>query len=86
MRLVNYCFSSRINIGNISTTLFLSINENKNTANAYTYCEKYNKVQYIACKNYIFFHKHLELNYKSFHLNVIFSHYYFQYILQLIYQ
>ena len=38
-----------------------------------------------------FFHNHVELNYKPFYLratlfNVIFSHQYFQYILQLIYQ
>ena len=52
LHLINYCFSSRVNISNISTTLFLSTNEkNKNTANAYTYYEKYNKLQYIVYKN-----------------------------------
>ena len=33
-----------------------------------------------------FFYNHLELNYKSFYLDVFFSHQYFHYILQLIYQ
>ena len=43
----------------------------KNIANAYTYYEKYSKRLCILCKNwlhknYIFFHNHLELTYKSF--------------------
>ena len=37
-------------------------------------------------KNYIYFHNYLELNYKSFYFDVIPSHQYFHYILQLIYQ
>ena len=61
---------------------------NKNTANAYTYYEKYNKKYYV---NSIFFYNHLELNHKSFWLrttpsDVIPSHQYFHDILQLIYQ
>ena len=44
----------------------------------------------ILYKNYIFFHNHLELTYKSFYLrvtslNIIPFHHYFHYILQLIY-
>ena len=44
-----------------------------------------NNTMYTAQELHIF-HNHLEVNYKSFQLNVIFSHQYLQYILQLIYQ
>ena len=43
-------------------------------------------VQELRSQNYLFFHYHLELNYKSFYSGVIFSHQYFLYIFQLIYQ
>ena len=44
-----------------------------------------NNSMYTARELHIF-HNDLELNYKSFYLNVILSHQYFHCILQLIYQ
>ena len=56
MHLRNYCFSSRINISNISTTLFkVPMKMNNNTANACTYYEKYNKQDNIYCTRTTYF-------------------------------
>ena len=64
---------------------------NKNTPNAYTYYKKYNKntmyiMQELRSQELRIFHNYLELSCKSFYLDVIFSHCYYHYILQLIYQ
>ena len=43
-------------------------------------------VEELHLQELYIFHNHLELNYKSFYIDVIPSHQYLQYILQLIYQ
>ena len=58
---------------------------NKNTASAHTCNEQYEK-QYCVVQELHVFHNHLQLNYKSFSLNVTPSRQYFHYLLQLIYQ
>ena len=45
-----------------------------------------NNIMYTILCNCIFFHNHLDLNYKSFNFDLIPSHQYFSDILQLIYQ
>ena len=60
---------------------------NKSTANVHIHYEKRNKQHYVYyTRATFFFHNHLDLNYKSFYFDVIFSHQYFCAILQLICQ
>ena len=60
---------------------------NKNTANDYTYYEKYKKQYYVYCAiTTYFFQNHLELSYKLFYLDVIPSPQNLHYTLQLFYQ
>ena len=75
--LINCCFSIYY--------FYVPIKINKNSANTYTYDEKYKQtILCILYKNYIFFHNHLGLTFKSFYLDVILFHQYCYYILQLI--